>query len=129
MAIRPKHVYLIAAARRISRWSLEHRAAIKDAEVGKEFVQCASCKKRIPKNLKIKKRRQFAVDHIEPVVPVDMLAPVLEPTPNSSDFLGWDEWLRRLMYGKRQVLCLPCHKSKTNAENKERKAHARKRQR
>lgn len=118
---KPKHVYLIAAARKIWYWGPERRAAVKAAMVGKDLIRCAKCKKVMSAKAKVKKRYLFQVDHINPVVPVDKLSPTLEKTPGPLDSCGWDVYLRELMYGALQVLCIPCHSKKTKAENNERK--------
>ena len=113
---KPKHIYLISAARKVWYWSQERKAAIKTAMVGPDLVQCATCQKKIPIKAKHNKRSLFAVDHVEPVVPPDKLFPSLEPNP-PTDSLSWDEYLQRLMYGALQVLCLPCHSAKSKTEN------------
>lgn len=55
--------------------------------------------------------KEMAVDHIEPIVPVDHKA-------------SWDEIIARALVEKQgfQVLCRePCHKDKTDKENAERR--------
>lgn len=121
MAAKPKHVYLISAARKIWRWGPERKAAIAAAMVGKDLIKCAHCKKLLSAKAKVKKRHLYAVDHIEPIVPVDRLSPTLEPTPGCSASLNWDDYLRRMMYGALQILCHPCHKIKTAGESKARR--------
>jgi hypothetical protein len=119
---KPKHVYLLAAARKIWFWGPERAAAIEKASKGPDLVECQDCRKLVPKELKIKGRKQFAVDHIEPVVLPGRAFPSLElEVKTGSSELLWDDYLRRLMYGALQVLCLDCHQKKTNAENNERK--------
>lgn len=118
---KPKHVYLIAAARKVWYWSPARKAAVKAAMVGPDLIRCAQCQQLMSAKLKVKKRHVFCVDHIDPIVPVDKLSPTLEETPGPSNSLGWEEYLRRLMYGALQVLCLPCHAVKTKKETRERK--------
>lgn len=116
---KPDHVYLISAARKIWRWSKIRRDAIEAATVSKDWVECAECEKWLRKNpLKKKQRKDYAVDHIEPVVPPGSFSPQL---PVITGTMTWDEWLTRLTEGALQVLCHPCHKKKTKAENDERK--------
>jgi hypothetical protein len=115
---KPKHVYLIAAARKVWYWSQERRAAIAAASVGPDMVRCAHCRRLFPKNGKKGSRKLYAVDHIEPVVPVGKSSPQI---PVTTGAISWDEWLERLMCGALQVLCNPCHSIKSKRENHERK--------
>jgi 5-methylcytosine-specific restriction endonuclease McrA len=126
---KPTHVYLIAAARKIWRWSAARREAIKAAMVGPDLIQCALCRKKLPAKVKVRKRFLYSVDHISPVVEPGRRSPTLnaDPATDSSE-LTWDEYLRRMIYGKLQVLCNPCHSKKSKAENKERRERKQKRQ-
>lgn len=121
---KPPHVYLNSAARKVWYWSAQRKEAIKQASVGPDLVRCTECKKLLPKASQFvpgrkKKKCLYAVDHIVPVVQPGEKSPQL---PLSTDCLSWDVWLSRLMFGAQQVLCLPCHQKKTNAENKTRRA-------
>ena len=53
-------------------------------------------------------------------VQVDHVAPVVDP---KRGFKGWDEYISRLYCesDNLQVLCIPCHKKKTEKERKKRK--------
>lgn len=64
---------------------------------------CAACKGKFV-------LKQVQVNHREPVVPV-------------TGFDSWDNLIKRLFCEKEglEVLCVPCHKSITQQENKERK--------
>jgi hypothetical protein len=116
---KPKHVYLISAARKISRWSPEHKQAIADASVGPDLVRCAICAKLLPKaSPKKGARKMYAVDHIIPIVPVESFSPQIPIITGSQT---WDSWLMNLFFGERQILCHPCHKVKTDKENNERR--------
>ncbi|QHJ80983.1 MAG: HNH nuclease [Caudoviricetes sp.] len=70
-----------------------------------EHYQCAQCLGLFPAKLVV-------TDHIEPVVPV-------------TGFTSWDDIVSRMFCDTDglQVLCKPCHKLKTQAENLERKLH------
>jgi 5-methylcytosine-specific restriction endonuclease McrA len=62
---------------------------------------CAACKKDYP-------LKNVQVDHIKPVVP--------------KNFTTWDDFIARLYCEAKwlQVLCKPCHKTKTAEERKKR---------
>lgn len=70
------------------------------AQVGRGKYQCAKCPS-------IVKRKQYDIDHIEPVQPVD------QPQIDVNTFV------ERLYCPAEnlQLLCKPCHKEKTKAEN------------
>lgn len=86
--------------------------AYRAARVGKagnaDIYKCAACKKQIL-------RSESQLDHITPVTPIK----------------GWDDWngyISRLFceiegLKELQVVCKPCHKEKTLAENYERKKY------
>lgn len=92
--------YVLAALRRIQRWSPEHKQARETAKVGKDLYRCAKC--GIPQP-----RKETAVDHIFPVI---------DP---SIGFFDWNTLFRRMFCpaNELQVLCKTCHKGKSNAEN------------
>lgn len=120
---KPPHVYLISAARKVWYWSDQRKEAIARASVGPDLVRCTYCRKLLPKASqsvpgKKKKKCLYAVDHIDPIVRPGERSPQL---PISTDCLSWDVWLARLMFGALQVLCLPCHQTKSNGENNERR--------
>lgn len=99
----PDH-YLLAAFRRTFRWSPERKKALKRAfhhKDGKiEFYECEECHQIVP-------RKQKQVDHVEPVI-----MPLV-------GFNGYDDLKARMFVtaSKLKVLCRPCHKIKTQAEN------------
>ncbi len=93
--------YLKSAFRKIWRWSPQRRECLKG-------TSCVSCRREIPKEIK-------RADHISPVV---------DP---KYGFVGWDEYYRRMFYGKLQLLCDTCHKVKTKAEGKQRREEKKKR--
>ncbi len=72
----------------------------------KFWVKCAECGEPEAKS-------NVQVDHIEPVVPID----------SSFDQMSLDELADRMWCKESllQLLCKPCHKVKTKAENKERR--------
>ena len=69
-----------------------------------EHFECSSCKESFP-------AKEVQVDHIEPVV---------DPKVG---FVDWDTFISRLFCEAEnlQVLCKPCHLSKTKLEKDERK--------
>lgn len=95
------------------RWPPKHEV-LKEALVGKEVNQrtkrmsnhykCNKCKKVFP-------TKEVQVDHIEPIV---------NPTVG---FVSWDDFINNLYceVDNLQVLCVTCHKKKTEKENKKRK--------
>ena len=95
--------FAIAALRRASyRWPARNEA-MKKARVGKNQYECAVCKNIFPNRLVDK-------DHKEPIVPL-------------SGWDGFDGYIERLLVQENgwQVLCKPCHREKTNDENKKRR--------
>ncbi len=68
-----------------------------------EHYQCAACSELFVAS-------DIVVDHVQPVIPV-------------SGFSNWHDVVVRMFCGPDglQVLCKPCHKIKTQAENAERK--------
>ncbi len=104
--------YFIAFCRRTFAWSPAYREATKKAErkEGKEIKWlCAKCNALVGKGEKHR-------DHIDPVVSV-------EKGWDGS----WDTYRDRLFVDadKIQILCLQCHKEKSNGENRLRKARKR----
>lgn len=93
---KPAFVYLVAAARKIWRWSPERRKVKLAAKVGDKY-RCAKCKKFFEK---------VDVDHIEPV----------GKAPRSWD--GWDEYYKKLFCSEQNltVLCKVHHKEKSKQE-------------
>lgn len=100
----------------------EHNKFKNDGSLAKRKAvryTCSECNKMFM-------RKHIAVDHIDPVIPID------------SEFNGWDEFVKRLFCDKSnlQVLCsyfikdkekyggeLSCHHKKTQQEKKLRKNH------
>lgn len=70
-----------------------------------EHFECNSCHQLFPAKL-------VCVDHILPVVPV-------------TGFVSWDDTIKRMFCdaGGLQVLCVSCHKMKSQEENAERRAN------
>lgn len=105
MPLLPKQKgYVIAALRRIWRWSLERKEVLKNAESNGKYT-CSGCSKQYL-------RKNVAVDHVIPVVEV------------SKGFQGWDVYIDRLFCpsGNLQVLCKnKCHKQKTKQEMSDRR--------
>lgn len=98
---------IMTALRRVWRFSDARREALGRAahpETRHELL-CASCGSWTHHKL-------CAVDHVRPIVPV-------------TGFDSWDAVIVRLTTGELQVLCDPCHKAKTKAENAERAANRR----
>ena len=97
--------YFIAFCRKSFRWSPTYREALKRAFVekrnGVEYYRCEKCREVV-------ERAKKQVDHIEPVIPI-----------GSVWDRDWNEYRRRCFVSsdRVQVLCKPCHKEKTGAEN------------
>lgn len=74
----------------------ERKLNKKSGKMAKHY-RCASCNKDFPLT-------EVQVDHIQPVVP--------------RNFTTWDSFIERLYVEakKLQVLCKPCHKTKTKVE-------------
>lgn len=96
--------YLLAAFRKVFRWSPERKKALARAfkyKKGKiEFYECEDCHTIVP-------RKQKQVDHIEPVIIPTM------------GFEGYDNLKIRMFVtaDKLRVLCKVCHNIKTQKEN------------
>ena len=95
-----------------TRWA-PAQDALKDAEVGRKINKktsrlamhylCAHCKDEFP-------RKEVSIDHIAPVIPVDV------PWP------GWEVVIDRMFVEKEgfQILCDCCHTVKSNNETAQR---------
>lgn len=96
-------LWLKGQLRRISyRW--KPRTEVKrKARVRRGVYKCKKCKGEFG-------NRQVVVDHLNPVVPV-------------TGWTNWDDIIARMFckVSGLQVLCRPCHKKKTDKENKKRK--------
>jgi 5-methylcytosine-specific restriction endonuclease McrA len=93
--------FLIPKLRSASyRWA-ERSKAIKNARVSRGLYSCASCGDENVKN------GDFAVDHTEPVVPLD-----------GWDGKDWTQYVTRMFVKAEQfqILCHPCHDIKSNLE-------------
>lgn len=110
---------IINALRRVSRWVPAKQEAMRRAqvrlEVGKTkkgkpkyrvFYKCLKCKGLF-------KREEVNADHISPII-----NPI-------TGFKDWNEYINNLFctYEKLQILCIECHKIKTNQEKEIRKLH------
>ncbi len=98
--------YLINLLRRASYKLRPRTEAVNKARVTYGKYKCANCEKAFD-------RLAIQVDHIHPVVPI-------------TGFDNWDGYIHRLFCDAEglQILCKPCHKQKSVAENKERRLHA-----
>ncbi len=111
----PSLKYVIAAARKVWRWSAERRSVLAAAKIGKGW-QCAICAavgfvaEKTLKNGKKRKQMPVQIDHIDPIGP--------EPTT----WKECGEWLHRLFcpVSNLQCVCRACHQIKTNKEREER---------
>lgn len=72
----------------------------------KFWVKCETCGSMEAKS-------NVQVDHVLPLIPVD----------RSLEEMTWDEVVERTWcdIGNLKIVCKPCHKDKTKAENKERR--------
>lgn len=100
------------------RWGPMQRCKT-DARVTRGLYECAECKEHVPTTVydeeKRKRVHNIAIDHVEPVV---------DPAVG---FVSWDTYIERMFVEAEgyQLLCLACHKTKTNEERriaKERRA-------
>lgn len=93
--------WLVQKIRRISYQYPPRKDAIKKARVSRGKYKCASC---LGENFGPK---EIQLDHIEPVI-----------NPHEG-FQNWDIYIGRLFVDIDgwQILCLPCHKVKTQREN------------
>lgn len=78
----------------------------------KKWCKCPLCKEFCPEYL-------MAVDHINPVIPVD----------SALENMTWDELVDNLWceYSNLQSICESCHTRKSKSEQKERKENRKKR--
>ena len=92
---------IIAHLRRIGYRNVHRAKAFEASKVERGAYKCAACGQLF-------KRTELDGDHVEPVVEVN------------KGFVDWNTYIHRLFYGQIQVLCKPCHKTKTALENAER---------
>lgn len=99
---------LIQILRRASYRSPARNQALKNARISRGLYRCNSCLNEFT-------RKQIAVDHIKPVVPINGYKSGLDFDAN--------EFAERLFCeaNNLQVLCKDCHKQKTKKENNCRK--------
>lgn len=95
--------YMIAAARKVWRWTDERKAVIKRCIVFEKF-RCEKCRELV--GWGESKKMPIQVDHIDPV---------------GTQPKTWTEfgvWIDRLFcpLSNLQGICLKCHKAKTKAE-------------
>lgn len=88
--------------RRIFSRSPLKTEALGKARIKRGLYKCAKCCKGFD-------RKSIQIDHINPVI-----------NP-STGFNDWNEYIERLFTDNLQVLCLECHRRKTNKENKKRR--------
>jgi 5-methylcytosine-specific restriction endonuclease McrA len=96
--------FVISILRRASYMWKPRYAVIKAARVAKAQSKCAMCSN-------VFSTKDTVADHIHPVV---------DP---AKGFENWDTYIKRLFCEESgfQILCKPCHKIKTDEENKTRK--------
>lgn len=97
--------FILARARQVWGWSPARKEALRKAQVAPNRWRCAKCGTMVD-------AKNRDVDHHEPAV---------DPTKAHTT---WDEYFTRLLDAPADtlsVLCKPCHKEKTNAENKVRR--------
>jgi len=103
-----RYRFVLATLRRASyRWYARQQALLvaKTGRVGRKFTYM--CNKCLDKGFI---RKEIQIDHILPIVPLT----------------GWDSWdklIERLFCEAKglQILCRPCHKIKTQKEEKTRR--------
>jgi 5-methylcytosine-specific restriction endonuclease McrA len=96
------HKYLVAAARRVWRWSPEKKAASELCALGKDKRKCAKCQQ-------IFLRKLVHMDHIVPV------------GRQPQDWDDYPNYYRRMFCPASNIqgLCKSCHKKKTLVDLKE----------
>lgn len=100
---------IINALRKLWSISPERYAILKSAQYYLPgYYVCGHCQKAVH-------RSETAVDHVQPIVSVE------------HGFGTWDTYIFNLFHGEMQVLCKPCHKTKTKIESGLRAANRRKR--
>ena len=101
--------WIVSQLRRISYRYPARSEAKRRANVGRGLYKCEMCGKSDlkPANKRLKKKAEFALDHIEPVVSV------------RDGFINWHEFIERLLCEAEgyQLICIPCHDSKTMVED------------
>lgn len=92
--------FLIPVLRRATyRWQ-DRNEAFKAARVDRGMYQCNSCKE-------VFHSKDVVIDHIQPVVSIE------------DGFTDWTEYVKRMFPEKEgfQILCNPCHDTKTLIED------------
>lgn len=99
------NAYIKSAFRKIWRWSQERREALCQARIARNVYKCKLCSKEFG-------NKEITVDHIQPVVEI------------KKGFKGWQVYYERMFVPVEglQVICKSCHKIKSLAENKLRRA-------
>jgi 5-methylcytosine-specific restriction endonuclease McrA len=97
--------YAISVLRRASYRSPTRNLVLKNAKRARNSYKCAKCST-------LNTRANIQIDHILPVVPL-------------TGWVSFDDYIYRMFCGVMglQVLCKPCHKEKSNAENAIRRTH------
>jgi len=98
--------FVMRSLRRVSyKWGRAHTIAKGNARIERGIYECAMCKEHVSS-------KNINVDHILPVIPLHGSRSLDEVVPRLfCDASGL------------QILCKPCHKIKTQQENKLRKAY------
>lgn len=95
--------FLIGKLRRLS-YQIPARSEVKKrARIARGLYRCEACKT-------VLRNGEYQLDHI---------IPIINPTRG---FVSWDDYIGKLFVGADglQLLCIPCHKTKTNKENERR---------
>lgn len=113
-----KKNWIMASLRRMSYRYLPRNLAQKNARKDRGLYECASCKSLF-------KAKEFAIDHIEPVIPLQEGFP-MHPITGGPD---WTIVIDRLFCDVKgfQILCIPCHDIKTQIEDSMRASYNAKR--
>jgi 5-methylcytosine-specific restriction endonuclease McrA len=109
--------YMIAAARKIWRWSAERKTVIERTKFFDKW-KCEKCKEVVDvitkrtKKGKLKTMMPIQVDHIEPI------------GPQPKTWLEFGPWLDRLFCAISNLwgICIACHSKKTKSETTARAA-------
>ncbi len=93
--------------RQVWSWSVVHKETKERARIRRGWSTCNLCKFETPAS-------NINVDHIVPFTPVE----------GFKSLLDWGPALVRMFDpSNHHVVCKPCHKVKTDAENKERRGY------
>jgi len=91
------------------KWGPIHKCT-KDARVARGLYECAECKDHVPASI-VDPEKRCRVKNIF----VDHIVPIVDP---ALGFISWDSVIERMFCDSSnlQLLCLKCHKAKSQEE-------------